>query len=286
MIEGKLVVPIKRAALESPNRSRFTRHIDRLIMKSGKQQNVIAREMGYDRPNIISMFKVGTSRVPLDRVPALAEAVGVDPVGLVNMWLAEYEPNLLKVLEGSVGMTLTDAERELVGNARQMFPGGVPAFDERHEQAFKNLAASEAANWAALDRDIEASAKRHKTTDRPGLNDASPGTAATTPDVTPPAGESAGEGREIAGGSSGGADAPAALEAPQPPLPPLHDPDASGVLSQRYREASLMAIARVAKAKGMTPKQLLSLALASFGVELHPADLAARTPVRRRIDEV
>ncbi|MGK7871098.1 hypothetical protein [Falsiroseomonas sp. E2-1-a20] len=75
---------------------------------------------------------------------------------------------------------------------------------------------------------------------------------------------------------------------PAPPSTALHvlDPNANSVLSHRYREASLMSIARVAKARGMTQKQLLSAALVAFGVELHPADLGVRPPIRRRLNEV
>ncbi len=66
----------------------------------------------------------------------------------------------------------------------------------------------------------------------------------------------------------------------------LVDPDYNGVLSHRYREATLMSIARVAKAKGLTQKQLISQGLVAMGVEIHPADLGVRKPVRRRAMEI
>lgn len=80
-------------------------------------------------------------------------------------------------------------------------------------------------------------------------------------------------------------DAEADITPPADDLPTV-DPDFNGVLSHRYREATLMSIARVAKAKGLTQKQLISQGLVAMGVEIHPADLGARKPVRRRMDEV
>lgn len=76
-------------------------------------------------------------------------------------------------------------------------------------------------------------------------------------------------------------------EGPQYSLTALHAPeDPNMVLSHRYRESTLMDIARVAKAKGMTQKQLLAKALQAVGVTVHPSDLGVRPPLRRRLDEV
>lgn len=83
--------------------------------------------------------------------------------------------------------------------------------------------------------------------------------------------------------------------APVPQAPPLAAPlvaapvvdlDHNGVLSHRYREESLLSIARLAKERGMTQKQFLSQALEAAGAKLHPADRGVRSPPRRRMDEV
>ena len=36
-----------------------------------KTQREIATEIGYDKPNMISMFKTGEAKVPLCKIPAL-----------------------------------------------------------------------------------------------------------------------------------------------------------------------------------------------------------------------
>lgn len=41
-----------------------------LQLRSRKTQLEIARESGFIQPNMLSMFKNGSSKLPLDRVPA------------------------------------------------------------------------------------------------------------------------------------------------------------------------------------------------------------------------
>jgi hypothetical protein len=55
-------------------------------MPSGKSQHEIAEELGYERPNMISMMRTDNVKVPLDKVSGLARALNVDPAFL--MWLA------------------------------------------------------------------------------------------------------------------------------------------------------------------------------------------------------
>ena len=43
--------------------NRFVRRIDEMINASGKTQRQIALELGYDRPNMVTMFKQGTKKI-------------------------------------------------------------------------------------------------------------------------------------------------------------------------------------------------------------------------------
>ncbi|MGZ9053126.1 MAG: helix-turn-helix domain-containing protein [Rhodoplanes sp.] len=54
-----------------------------------KSQREIAAELGYERPNIISMMKRGETKLPLDKVPALAKALHVDPAHLFRLALEQ-----------------------------------------------------------------------------------------------------------------------------------------------------------------------------------------------------
>lgn len=64
------------------------------------------------------------------------------------------------------------------------------------------------------------------------------------------------------------------------------DPQRQSVLSHRFREGSLMAIARMAKERGLTQRQVLVQVLVAFGVPIMPEDQGKRPPLRRRQDEV
>ena len=128
------------SVITGPKATRFVRHIDDLINASGKSQRQIAYEMGYDKPNLITMFKQGTTRVPAEKVPALAEALEVDPAALLRMWMEDYSPELLAVVDANIGMALSRVERSWVVNLRKQFPGGLPLWDELAEEALKPLA--------------------------------------------------------------------------------------------------------------------------------------------------
>ena len=68
------------------------------IENSGKTQREIATEMGYDRPNVISMLKNGEMRMPIDRIPAFAKATGIDALLLTKTAMLEYMPETWNVL--------------------------------------------------------------------------------------------------------------------------------------------------------------------------------------------
>jgi len=78
---------------------------------------------------------------------------------------------------------------------------------------------------------------------------------------------------------------PAMAAAPAPgqaPPLPASSKVATAMLAQRFTEPTLESLARVARRKGLTQKQLIAQALTTVGVEVHPEDLRDRTPARRR----
>ncbi len=76
---------------------------------------------------------------------------------------------------------------------------------------------------------------------------------------------------------------PALAASPVPALPvPAPSKVTSAMLAQRFTEPTLDSLARVARTKGLTQKQLIAQALAAAGVDVHPEDLRDRTPIRRR----
>ncbi len=96
--------------------------IDWAIKRSGKTQREVAREIGFERPNIVSMIKTGETKLPLDRVPAIAHALEVDPAYLMRLALCEYEPELFEIIVHHVGKPLTRNEQAVVECYRRVAP--------------------------------------------------------------------------------------------------------------------------------------------------------------------
>jgi transcriptional regulator with XRE-family HTH domain len=56
----------------------------------GKTQRDISEEIGYERPNMVSMMRTGDTKVPIEKVPALARALNVDPAFLMRLAIQQY----------------------------------------------------------------------------------------------------------------------------------------------------------------------------------------------------
>jgi hypothetical protein len=61
-----------------------------LELRSIKNQAEIASEAGFANVNMLAMIKNGATRLPIDRVPALAEALKVDPARLLQLALEQW----------------------------------------------------------------------------------------------------------------------------------------------------------------------------------------------------
>ena len=77
-----------------------------LELRPSKTQAQVASEAGFINPNMLSMLKAGSNRLPIDRVPALAKALDADPAYL-----------LLLTLEQMVGNTDAQAILEILNTA-------------------------------------------------------------------------------------------------------------------------------------------------------------------------
>ncbi len=75
-----------------------------LELKHKKTQGEIAEEAGFVNPNMVTMIKKGSTKLPIDRVPALAAALECDLALLVRL-----------ALEQSEGSTAATAIYEIIG---------------------------------------------------------------------------------------------------------------------------------------------------------------------------
>jgi transcriptional regulator with XRE-family HTH domain len=96
--------------------SAIAKFLDKQIdnLKGVKTQREIADEIGYDNPNMISMFKRGEAKVPLDKIPQLAKALGVDAAHLFRLALEQYWPDQAKLILDIFGRTATENEEAIL----------------------------------------------------------------------------------------------------------------------------------------------------------------------------
>lgn len=89
------------------------------INNSEKTQRQIALEIGYTKPNIITMFKQGATKLPLDKIGPLAKALEITPDELFFKVMTEYMPETFEALSPFLcGQMLSKDELEMLDNYR------------------------------------------------------------------------------------------------------------------------------------------------------------------------
>lgn len=72
---------------------------DAIVANPQTKQKDIAEAAGFEKPNVIYMFKKGLSKIPLDKAGRVAKAVGLDPYEFWFKCLMEYAPEIYKEFE-------------------------------------------------------------------------------------------------------------------------------------------------------------------------------------------
>lgn len=94
----------------------------------GKTQKTISTECGYQNPNIITMFKNGATKLPFNKISAMARALNTDPRYLLRLVVSEYDPEVWAVIVQIMGpsVSYTDDEAALIELARATGYGRTP----------------------------------------------------------------------------------------------------------------------------------------------------------------
>ncbi len=88
--------------------------LEKAIEESGLTQREIADRAGFKHPNTITMMKQGLTRVPLERIPDLAQTLGLDQTQFLLVAIEEYHGGVYEVLCDTLGLPFGDAEQGLV----------------------------------------------------------------------------------------------------------------------------------------------------------------------------
>lgn len=93
---------------------------------SGKTQKEVANEAGYTKANFLSMMKTGVTKVPIDKVPALARACGVDAKHFLRLALNEYMPDTWEVIQDTLNTDMLTKDEQDVLNAYRKVKDTIP----------------------------------------------------------------------------------------------------------------------------------------------------------------
>lgn len=108
------------SATKSPIHLSVAEYIEIQLEASGKQQNEVAREAGFEKPNVITMIKQGKTKLPLAKIGSMARALGVDPIYLFKLTMQEYMPETWDAIDKLTAQPmLTENELAVVAQMRE-----------------------------------------------------------------------------------------------------------------------------------------------------------------------
>lgn len=135
----------------------------------GYKNMELAQRLGYPSPNVISMLKAGTMRLPIGKINQVAEVLHIDPLYLAMCVDAESNYELTPLLDTiSKRTAITFNEETLIRKLRQVSDGLDVNLDEYPQELAAMLAAFD--SMVSKERDKHAEEVSHiKTRKRPAL---------------------------------------------------------------------------------------------------------------------
>lgn len=89
-----------------------------------KSPEEIAKEAGFDDPDIILKICRGDAKLPLDKAAAIARACGKEPAFFLGLALATTQPDVWSILQATPEALLPYNEREFLKLYRRAAPRG------------------------------------------------------------------------------------------------------------------------------------------------------------------
>ncbi len=105
-----------------------------------KTQAEIASEAGFANANMMTFLKNGRNKVPLDRVPALAKALEVDPAYLMRLSIEQaIGVTSAQAVVEIFGTPATENERGWLMELREASDNGDPRLTARSRAALRGI---------------------------------------------------------------------------------------------------------------------------------------------------
>lgn len=122
--------------------TRLTRFLETEILRARprKKQADIAAEAGFTHTNMLSMIKSGQTRMPLDRVPALARALDCDPRYLFRLALEQSgDETTRRAVEDIFGAVVSRNEVAWLEEIREASGNSDPSLTSRARAAIRSV---------------------------------------------------------------------------------------------------------------------------------------------------
>jgi transcriptional regulator with XRE-family HTH domain len=122
--------------------TRLAKYIDQRVLelRGKKTQGEVAAEAGFATPNMLTMLKQGATKVPLDRVPALAKALDCDPAWLLRLALEQGEGSTAAAaIYEIMGPMVTANERVWLAELRDASADSDPRLTSRARAALRGI---------------------------------------------------------------------------------------------------------------------------------------------------
>lgn len=87
----------------------------------GLSDEELSTAVGFDRQIALTLIKQGTMKLPLNKVPAFAAALALDPADLLRAAIRESDPSLGQLVEETFNpLRLTATEMNLIKHLREL----------------------------------------------------------------------------------------------------------------------------------------------------------------------
>ncbi|MCX7084144.1 MAG: hypothetical protein NTY69_01245 [Methylococcales bacterium] len=118
----------------TPKKSKTAEYVSTQIKKSPLSQKQISEAIGFKTPNLITMIKQGSIKIPLYLIPKLAETLNVDSAKLLAMALKEYNPDTFEAVKSVFGYPISETETKILEKLQSALPyNEVESLDELNE---------------------------------------------------------------------------------------------------------------------------------------------------------
>ena len=122
--------------------SRLAKFLQKRILelRPRKTQTAIASEAGFAQHNMLVNIKVGTSKLPLDRVPGLAKALECDAAHLFMMAVEQLGGNTTELTVRRIfGTIVTSNEVDWIEELRDASDHGDPHLTSKARSALRGI---------------------------------------------------------------------------------------------------------------------------------------------------